>query len=733
MCGARSKAEELVVMCAPATSKNKRPALKLGTWNVRTMLTGISDDLRSIDDLRKTAVINNELLRLNVDIVALQETRLAEAASLREKDYTFFWQGKPKDEKREHGVGFAVKNSLLNMIEAPSKGSERILTMRLNTTSCPVTLIGVYAPTLMASSDTIDEFYENLCATISKVPPKDEVVLLGDFNARVGRDFEAWPNCLGKFNVGKVNENGQRLLEFCTRFNLCVANSFFKTKPQHKVSWRHPRSKHWHQLDLVLVRRSNLNAVKIVRSYHSADCDTDHLLVCGSIKLSPKKFFLSKAKGKPRLNTANMQDPVLVSQFTDLFEKEYAPESDELVSADKCWQSLKAAMHKCALATFGRKNTKSSDWFEAKSKLLNPVLENKRQKQCDYNKYPSKQNLCKLRQARKEAKQMVRRCANDYWVELSQRIENASATGNIRAMYEGIKAATGPTQSKSAPLKSSSGELIVDKGEQMGRWKEHYSDLYSRQSTVSESALAAMGQLSTLHELDEVPTISDLKKAIDQLAPGKAPGSDEIPPELVKQCQTVLLNPIYNLLCSCWAEGEVPQDMRDTKIVTLYKNKGERSDCNNYRGISLLSIVGKVYARILLVRLQKLAERVYPESQCGFRAGRSTIDMIFSLRQLQEKCREQNMPLYLAFVDLTKAFDTVSREGLYLALFKIGCPPKLLSLVRSFHQNMKGTVQFEGNLSEPFDIRNGFKQGCVLAPTLFGILFLMLLKHTLGA
>ena len=102
----------------------KRPALKLATWNVRTMLTGISDDLESIKDLRKTAVINNELSRLNVDIAALQETRLAEAASLKEKDYTFFWQGKAKDEKREHGVGFAVKNSLLKMVEPPSNGSE---------------------------------------------------------------------------------------------------------------------------------------------------------------------------------------------------------------------------------------------------------------------------------------------------------------------------------------------------------------------------------------------------------------------------------------------------------------------------------------------------------------------------------------------------------------------------------------------------------------------------------
>ena len=105
---------------------------------------------------------------------------------------------------------------------------------------------------------------------------------------------------------------------------------------------------------------------------------------------------------------------------------------------------------------------------------------------------------------------------------------------------------------------------------------------------------------------------------------------------------------------------------RGTPIsLPLYKNKGERNDCNNYRGISLRSIVGKVFARVILIRLQKLAERIYPESQCGFRAERSTIDMIVSLRQLQEKCREQHMPLYIAFIDLTKAFDLVSRDGLF--------------------------------------------------------------------
>ena len=141
----------------------------------------------------------------------------------------------------------------------------------------------------------------------------------------------------------------------------------------------------------------------------------------------------------------------------------------------------------------------------------------------------------------------------------------------------------------------------------------------------------------------------------------------------------------------------MPQDMKDSNIITLYKNKGARNDCNNYRRISLLSVVGKLIARLVLARLQLLDDRIYPESQCGFRAGRSTTDMVFSIRQLQEKCREQHMPLYVAFIDLTKAFDLVSRDGLLDLLLKIGCPPKLFSVIRSFHTDTKATVQFDGS------------------------------------
>ena len=135
-----------------------------------------------------------------------------------------------------------------------------------------------------------------------------------------------------------------------------------------------------------------------------------------------------------------------------------------------------------------------------------------------------------------------------------------------------------------------------------------------------------------------------------------------------------------------------------------------------------------MFTRVTLNRLQKLASHVYPKSQCGFRAGRFTVDMIFSLHQLQEKCQEQQQPLFIAFVDLTKAFDLVSRSGLFEILQIIGCPPKLLAVITSFHQGMQSTVCFDAATSKPFPVSSGLKQGCVLAPNLFGIFFSMLLQ-----
>ena len=170
----------------------------------------------------------------------------------------------------------------------------------------------------------------------------------------------------------------------------------------------------------------------------------------------------------------------------------------------------------------------------------------------------------------------------------------------------------------------------------------------------------------------------------------------------------------------------MPDVFHDALTVSLYKKKGSKLNCGNYRGISIFSVAGKIFACVILNRLITVSEQTLLESQCGFRPGRSTVDMIFTVRQLQEKCIKQNKPLYF---DLNKAFDTVNREALWTVLESIGCPPKLVSMIRLFHDGTTSQVLSNGNVMDAFVISNSVKQGCVLAPVLFNVFFTCMLSH----
>ncbi|KAK2189424.1 hypothetical protein NP493_107g07020 [Ridgeia piscesae] len=133
-------------------------------------------------------------------------------------------------------------------------------------------------------------------------------------------------------------------------------------------------------------------------------------------------------------------------------------------------------------------------------------------------------------------------------------------------------------------------------------------------------------------------------------------------------------------------------------------------------------MAGKIFARVLLNRLSThTTPEVFPETLYGFRGNRSTVDMIFCHRQLQEKCIEQDRPLYMVFDDFSKAFDTVGRTGLWQLLRKYGCPEKFTTMIEALHTGMMANVSVGGEFSESFGVTNGVKQGCVLAPTLFSI------------
>ena len=160
------------------------------------------------------------------------------------------------------------------------------------------------------------------------------------------------------------------------------------------------------------------------------------------------------------------------------------------------------------------------------------------------------------------------------------------------------------------------------------------------------------------------------------------------------------------MIIAAWRDQKVPTDWRDAIIVPIPK-KGDLTSCDNWRGIALLDVVGKVLAKIIQMRLQRVAEMELPESQCEFREGRGCSDMVFMVRQLVEKAYEHKSKVFLTFVDLKKAYDSVPREGLWKALRKLGIPENVIVIIQSFHDNMSAQICCNGKLSDDISVGNG--------------------------
>ena len=207
---------------------------------------------------------------------------------------------------------------------------------------------------------------------------------------------------------------------------------------------------------------------------------------------------------------------------------------------------------------------------------------------------------------------------------------------------------------------------------------------------------------------------------------------DGILAEIFKSADPVAFEALLSLLTSIWGEEDVPKEIRNATFISLFKNRGSQTHCGSYRGISLLSIAGKILPWVILnCLITSISEENLSEAQCGFRPNCSTTDMVFSVHQVQEKYIEQNMDLVVVFIDLTKAFDMVSREALWVILSKLGCLTKSVNLICQFRDDMTVQVLSDGEASEPFSISNGVKQGCVLAPILFNLFFICMLNHAI--
>ena len=223
--------------------------------------------------------------------------------------------------------------------------------------------------------------------------------------------------------------------------------------------------------------------------------------------------------------------------------------------------------------------------------------------------------------------------------------------------------------------------------------------------------------------LDSEITEEEIRKAINKLKNGKASGPDCILAEMLKLGEKEIiqfLKKYFNMLLS---KGLFPIEWTKAIITPIHK-KGDFDKPDNYRGISLLSILSKVFTGVLNQRLNKWVEEndILTEAQAGFRKGRSTTDHIFTLSALIEKQFSKNSKLYVAFIDFKKAYDTINRSVLYSILANSGIQGKMLNIIRAMYSNVQACVRGSNGLTDYFECLQGLKQGCILSPVLFSIL-----------
>ena len=229
-------------------------------------------------------------------------------------------------------------------------------------------------------------------------------------------------------------------------------------------------------------------------------------------------------------------------------------------------------------------------------------------------------------------------------------------------------------------------------------------------------------QNSLYEELDVVITESEIAEAIKKLNTNKSCAEDNIINEIFIHCKTLLLPHLCKLFNTVYTSGFFPAPWAKGCIVPVFK-KGDCDDPNNYRGITIVSCLGKLFTSILNNRLLHWDKEynIITDAQFGFKPGLSTIDAIFVLQSLINRTLKKKKKLYCCFVDYQKAFDFIDRSNLWAKLIKQGITGKMFTIIKSLYDNVKSCVKHNGHLTDYFNTTSGLMQGEVMSPILFSL------------
>lgn len=685
-------------------SKTSKNGFKLATWNIRTSIGHAG---------RQLELLVADLETTKVSVCAIQETRRRNTDSITVGNYLFLFSAANSD--GNYGVGFAIHKKFAGYVLNWHAIDERLCKLQIRLNNQEIILISALAPTNLSDLETKENFYstlDSLCPAV-RVPG----FILGDFNA----DVESVPS----------TENQILFNSLCNCNKLRVANRIFRHRKRRRTTFQQLSNKKWVTIDLVLVNKAALRLTRDCKNIMRNKMISDHRPV--EVKLQWTQFNLTlQQRNKmfrrsqrnlvkksfftwcPRLNVKPFSDPMLQERYQAKLAAELRP-NDEFENSSRIIYNV--------AKEFSDKKYPPKDWYTDFEPILQPFIKAKAIAYDLYQQCPTLQHHKKYKEARLAANNAVQAARNAWLQQVAGKLEENAQNNSIREVFQAIPQLCRSGYRKNVVLRS-----IADFGMTNEKCAEMFQHHFNKvlncpppdAKPVNARSLFPLATVDEVKKLASTPDIKEVAASLKALKCNKAVGPDGLPGELWRYGGDHTLNVIFNEILKVWNSEVVSSLWTQSDIIPLFK-KGNRMDPVNYRPISLLNTSGAVLTHLVNKRLQNFLQCRLSESQHGFRRNRSTIDLIYSLRQLQEHSIEWNKPLFALFIDFTKAFDSLDRNDLFRILSEIGVPSKLVNIIKALHSSTISSVRLGSSHSSCFATNTGVRQGCKLAPLLFAL------------
>ncbi len=652
----------------------------------------------------------------NIDIMAATETHVRKTADFRLQGYRCIFT---QCARGDAGVGFVIRDHIgaSDRLNPRHSISPPVLRTHFYGSRCGlletkqngirISIVVGYAPTNPKTVEERTSFWEDVNQALGQA--KGRIMLAGDFNAQI-------PN---RVLQDPLNENGEALQNVALQHSLCFRSLQFR-KPKAKLwtwvghleSLKRPRV-----LDYILYQENHDRDVE--------DCNvrtpalvTDHRMVIAELKAK-------WTPGRTR-TTGKAQHEEIQSQQTTT--KGHAGPSSE--TEERFTELQKQYL---AIPTeFKGKPAKTAEWLDTKTL---EAISLKGRAFVRWRLQPSPSTCAEYKSARNWASKLRTAAWNRYWSEWATKIEQAFTGGKTGEGFALLAKAYRPSQCR---LKTDETDLtecqkyfqsVLQEEPKRPQATEQLAKIRLAQETPPNSELPTT-PMSTLPQEwtgvpDDVPSDDEILAALAEMRSG-APGKDGMRVEVIKKSKP-LTAATCALVKTAWRTGKVPIAWQEAVLVAIPKKGGSQA-VTDMRGITLLSVTGKIVSRLIHNRTKSIP--LLPE-QHGFRSNDGTIAPILSTKLIMQQATRCGVPMVSIFLDIKKAYDWIPREILLETLAQYGFREKVLGLVRALYED-RIFVKVGGDMSEePFQSRNGVRQGCPLSPTLFNVVMDRVLRTAL--